>query len=195
MPSHVPYAALRCVLLAGALAVAAPAQKVVIDYDRAVDFSVYKKYEWKEHPFLMKNPESRQFTVGAQLVQSKVNEILLSRGYEPVDGQPPEFYLTHFITARMRQEVSYTPVAATFVGGYTWPGSWYSWASTFPAWESYIENYAEGFLLLDVVDAKTNRLLWRAACKAKIDEMRERHKEVESAVKKALSSFPPKPRR
>jgi hypothetical protein len=74
-----------------------------------------------------------------------------------------------------------------------WPGSWYTWNSAwFPAWDTYVENYVEGILLLDVVDAKTNKLLWRAACKAKIDEMRERHKDIEEAVKKALKSFPPK---
>ena len=54
----------------------------------------------------------------------------------------------------------------------------------------------QGIMLLDVVDAKTQKLLWRAACKAKIDDMSERHKEIEDAVKKALKSFPPefKPR-
>jgi hypothetical protein len=34
--------------------------------------------------------------------------------------------------------------------------------------------------------------LWRAASKAKNDEKRERHKDDEHAVKKALKYFPPK---
>jgi hypothetical protein len=186
----------RLVLVFAAFAATAFAQKVIIDYDHSVDFSAYRKYEWKEHPFLAKHPESKRFTVGIQLVQSNVNEILMKRGYQPVDGEPPEFYVTQFITARMRQETHYTPVAGSFTGGYMWPGSWYSWSTSyFPAWESYVDNYAEGFLLLDVVDAKTNKLLWRAVCKAKIDEMKERHKEVEDSVEKALKSFPPKSKR
>ena len=55
-----------------------------------------------------------------------------------------------------------------------------------------VENYLEGILLLDIVDAKTNKLLWRAACKVKIEDMSERHKNIEDTVKKALKSFPPK---
>ena len=174
------------------LAVTAFAQKVVIEYDHSIDFSAYRKYEWKEHPFLKNHPESSQFTVGSQLVQSKVNEILMKRGYQPVDGLEPEFYITHFITARMRQDTHSMPASGLYPDAYMWPGSWYTWSTAwFPTWDTYVENYVEGILLLDVVDAKTKKLLWRAACKAKIDEMRERHKDVEDAVKKALKSFPP----
>ena len=43
-----------------------------------------------------------------------------------------------------------------------------------------------------MVDAKTNKLIWRAACKAKIDDMKERHEEINDTVKKALKKFPPK---
>jgi hypothetical protein len=170
------------------------AQKVIIEYDHDVDFSACRKYDWKEHPFLKNHPESRQFTVGAELVQSNANQILIQRGYQPVDSEP-ELYITQFITARMGQQTHSVP--ATYPGAYTWPGSWYSWSGAwFPDWDTYIENYLEGILLLDVVDAKTSKLLWRAACKAKIDDMRERHKDIEKTVKKALKSFPPtfKPR-
>ena len=62
----------------------------------------------------------------------------------------------------------------------------------FLAWDTFVENYVAGILLLDVVDAKTKKLLWRAACKDKIEDMRERHKNAENIVKKALKSFPPK---
>ncbi len=174
------------------LAVTAFGQKVMIEHSREIDFSGFRKYEWKEHPFLKNNPESRQYTVGADLVQNSVNQILMARGYEPVDGSPAEFYITQFITARAKQETHSVPTA-TVPNYYMWPGSWYAWSGAyFTVWDTYVDNYAEGILLLDVVDAKTNTLLWRAACKAKIDDMSERHKVVEDVVKKALKSFPPK---
>jgi len=186
MKSHLAH-----LVLLPVLAGAAFPQKVKIEYDHSVDFSAYKKYDWKEHPFLKNHPESRQFEVGKQLVQSNVNEILMKRGYQPVDLEP-EFHITPFITARMQQDTHSIPVTGSYPNAYMWPGSWYSWSGAwFPAWDTYFENYAEGILLLDVVDAKTNKLLWRAACKAKIDDMRERHKDVKDTVKKALKSFPP----
>jgi hypothetical protein len=176
------------------LATAASAQKVVIEYDRSVDFSAWRKYDWKEHPFLKNHPETKQlFSVGSQLVQSKVNEILIGRGFYPMDGLEPEFYIAHFVTARLRQETYSVPSAGPYPGSYMWPGAWYSWSSAwFSSWDTVVENYAQGILILDVVDAKTSKLMWRAACKAKIDDMTERHKEIEDTVKKALKSFPPK---
>ena len=176
------------------LAATAFAQKVKIEYDHDVDFSAYRKYDWKQHPFMKSHPESKQFTVGAELVRSKTNEILMGRGYQPVDFEP-EFYITQFITARMGQETHTVPAEVAYPNAYMWPGSWYSWSGAwFSSWDTYVENYVQGILLLDIVDAKTNKLLWRAACKAKIDDMRERHKDVEDTVKKALKSFPPKPK-
>ncbi len=192
MKSNSARAILRLALPAF-LAVTAFGQKVVIEYSREIDFSGYRKFQWKEHPFLKNNPVSRQYTVGAQLVQSGVNQILMARGYEPAEDSQPEFYITYFITARIRQETHTVPAVGPDPNYYMWPGSWYTWSGAyFPAWDTYVADYAEGILLLDVVDAKTNTLLWRAACKAKIDDMRERHKKVEDAVKKALKSFPPK---
>lgn len=179
------------VLLAGT----ASAQKVRIEYDRDVDFSRYKTYDWKEHPFLKNHPESRQFTVGAQLVQSDTNQILMRRGFTPVDLEP-DLYITQFITARLGKETHTMPAAGVYPDMYMWPGSWYSWSGAwFSAWDTFVENYLEGILLLDVVDARTNKLLWRAACKTKIDEMKERHKDIADTVKKALKDFPPVPKK
>jgi hypothetical protein len=173
------------------LASAAFAQKVIIEYDHTVDFSGYRKYQWKEHPFLKNHPESEQFSVGAGLVRNNVNKILMDRGYEPVDEATPEFFITQFITARLGQETHSVPASGIY--NTYWPGSWYGWNSAwFPAWDTYVENYVQGILLLDIVDAKTKGLLWRAVCKTKIDDMRERHKDIEDAVKKALKSFPPR---
>ncbi|MBI4893913.1 MAG: DUF4136 domain-containing protein [Acidobacteria bacterium] len=168
------------------------AQKVKIEYDRSLDFRVYRKYAWKEHPFLKTHPDSRKFVVGSQLVQSDTNEILVAKGFQPVEVDP-DFYVTHFITARLGSETHTVPVADLYPGAYMWPGAWYSWPGAyFPAWDTFVENYMEGILLLDIVDARTNRLIWRAACKDKIDDMKERHKNVEDTVKKALKSFPPR---
>jgi hypothetical protein len=183
--------AIRFALLGLLAFSSALAQKVVIEYDHDVDFSKYRRYDWKEHPFLKNHPESKQFTVGTDLVKSDTNQILMQRGYQP--GEPEaEFYIALFITAKMGQDVHSVPVPSAYPGAYGWPGSWYTWSNAwFPAWDTYVENYVQGILLLDVVDAKTNKLLWRAACKAKIDDMAERHKVVEDTVKKAWKKFPP----
>ena len=93
------------------------AQKVKTEYDHDVNFSAYRKYEWKEHPFLKNHPESKQFTVATNLVRSKANEILMKRGYEPVEFEP-EFYITQFITAGLGQDVHSVPYTSAYPNAY-----------------------------------------------------------------------------
>ena len=133
MQSDVSHLVLR-LMLPLFLASAALAQKVIIEYDHTVDFSRYRKYDWKEHPFLKNHPESERFTVGADLVWNNVNDILMKRGYAPVDESQPEFF-TQFITARLGQGTHSIPAAGAYPNAYIWPGSWYSWNSAwFTAW-------------------------------------------------------------
>ncbi len=45
---------------------------------------------------------------------------------------------------------------------------------------------------MDIVDAKTSKLLWRAYCGDEVKDWNNRHKIVEKAVRKALDRYPPK---
>lgn len=157
-----------------------------------MDFKQYHTYQWREHPLIAKHPEVRQYTVGAQLVQSDVNENLMRRSYVPVE-EKPDMFVTFFVTARGGQEVTSVPATSFYSGYYMWPYSWYAWSPTwFSGWETEVRNYVEGILILDFVDAKTNKLVWRAICKDKIDDMKNRHKNIQKTVEKALKKFPPK---
>lgn len=177
-----------CGLFAGSMS----AQTVKTQFDKDAKFDQYKRYMWREHPLVAKHPEVRQYTVGAQLVQSDVNGILMERGYVPVDDKP-DMFMTFFVTARGGQEVTSVPATSFSAGYYAWPYSWYAWSPVwFSAWETEVRNYVEGILVLDIVDAKTNQLIWRAIGKDKIDDMKNRHKNIENVVKKALKKFPPK---
>lgn len=168
------------------------AQTVKTEHDKKLNFSKYKKYQWREHPLVAKHPEVRQYTVGAQLVQSDVNENLMNRGYVPVE-ESPDMFVTFFITARGGQEVTSVPASSIQAGYYMWPYSWYTWSPMwFTAWETEVRNYIEGILVLDFVDAKSNQLIWRALCKDKIDDFKNRHENIAKTVEKALKKFPPK---
>ena len=56
-----------------------------------------------------------------------------------------------------------------------------------------LERYLrKGMLVMDVVDAKTSKLLWRAYCGDEVKDWKNRHKIVEKVVRKALGRYPPK---
>ncbi|MCC7156819.1 MAG: DUF4136 domain-containing protein [Bryobacterales bacterium] len=186
---------MKITILGAALGISvglAAAQTVRTQFDQEMDFKQYHTYQWREHPLIAKHPEVRQYTVGAQLVQSDVNENLMRRSYVPVE-EKPDMFVTFFVTARGGQEVTSVPATSFYSGYYMWPYSWYAWSPTwFSGWETEVRNYVEGILILDFVDAKTNKLVWRAICKDKIDDMKNRHKNIQKTVEKALKKFPPK---
>jgi Domain of unknown function (DUF4136) len=171
------------------MATAATAQKVRVDSTPGFDFSDYKRYTWRVHPVFEKKPElADKYSVGIELVKNAVNQNLLARGFQSTQG-PSEFFITFLLTAENKQDIDvvYTD------GAYGW-GGWYGWNSFYyPGWtETVVTNYLEGTLVLDVVDAKTDQLVWRAYCRDEIRDWRNRDKNVQKAVDKALKRFPPK---
>ena len=46
--------------------------------------------------------------------------------------------------------------------------------------------------MIDIVDAKENRLVWRAAYHDEVSDWKKRDKIITKAVREALKEFPPK---
>jgi hypothetical protein len=157
----------------------ASAATVKVEYDDRADFSSIRRYQWRTHAVFEKNPELREvYATGIQLVMQAGNEQLSKRGLTPVDDSP-DVFITFFLHAKGGEEVR------VIDGGYGWYGA--------PAWSTTeIDRYLDGTLVIDIVDAKSSKLVWRAFCGTKIDDFSNRHKEISDVVKKALQKFPPK---
>jgi hypothetical protein len=169
------------------LLVAAPAfgQKIKIDFDSEADFSHIRTYEWRIHPIFEKQPELRQlYATGIQLVLQAGNTELPKRGLHPADSSP-DVFITFFLHAKDAEKTVTTIDSGPFWAGYGWYAP--------PVWTTTsIEYYKEGMMVLDIIDARTSKLLWRAYCGDEIDDMSNRHKNINKAVRKALDRFPPK---
>ena len=160
------------------------AQKVSIDFDKDADFSNIRRYQWRVHPAFEKNPELlEQYATGIQLVLEAGNRQLMKKGLRPSDG-PPDVFVTFFLAAADHQELRTITEPA--------PGAWYGWYGQATWTRTEVDYYKSGMLVLDIVDAATSKLIWRAYCSDTIREMRNRDQNVNSAVRRALDRFPPK---
>jgi hypothetical protein len=59
---------------------------------------------------------------------------------------------------------------------------------------TYVEEYAIGSLIVDIVDAKSNKLAWRGTARTRVDQSDnyEKKKEIiNRAIQKLLVGFPP----
>jgi hypothetical protein len=186
------------ILALALLAAAAPAfsQKVVHDWVKEFDFSQLKTYAWREHPMAKDDAFLKTKPVGVEIMKSAVNDILINRGYVPIDVGEPDFYVTFFATRTDYEYVS-AVISGSYVQGIT-PGSpANAWYSSGPVWmtsgaKTLTKHAADGMLMLDIVDGDKKLLIWRAYCTDTIKNMAQRHKNIDGAVKKALAKFPPK---
>ena len=60
------------------------------------------------------------------------------------------------------------------------------------AYQTEIDQYTEGTLTIDVVDAKAKKLVWEGSATGRITEkaVREMERSIDSAVKAIMADFP-----
>jgi len=160
-------------------------QTVRIYFDHDFDFSGIKRYEWRTHPVFEKQPELKEvYATGIQLVLQAGNEQFKKQGLEPADSSP-DVFVTFFLLANDGQKTTTTIDPGPWFGGYGWYAP--------PVWTTTTTEYFKnGMLVVDIVDASTSKLVWRAICGDQIKDMSKRDKNINSAVRKALGRFPPK---
>lgn len=173
--------------LYAALALPSNAQKVRVDFDHSFDFSKVHHYEWRVHPIFEKHPELRdRYSTAIQLVMNATNQQLRKKGYQSVSSIP-DVFLTFFVTAK--------DVSRTYTDMLSSPGAgfgWYGWYAP-PVWTvTRTEQYLEGTLVMDMVDPKDTKLIWRGSATDSVKDFRNRDKNVDAAVKKIFKKFPPK---
>jgi hypothetical protein len=134
-------------------------------------------------------------------VQQAVDEELASRGYKKVEaGENPDFKIGWHGAIQNKVEAdvinrfygyAWDPWYDPFYGPVAYGGSGY-------APETVIREYRQGTLILDVVDAQSNKLVWRGSAQAQLSDnmnAQKSQKLINKAVDEMLERFPPEPRK
>ena len=178
--------ALRFALL---LAASCSSVSTSYDFDPDADFARLSSYSWWSDA--KGKPESSADEAGSPLVLERIRRAtdghLAAAGYKRVSSNP-DFLVVARTGSRDRTRVTSTP--SRYGGGHGPYGYRY--------WDGGggvdVYQYEEGSLVLDIVDAKTNKLLWHGVAKAVVPEGRkpeEITKLVNEAVEALMKDFPP----
>lgn len=153
--------------------------------------SRYHTYAWLPTPPERSEPRKDPF-VEAHVKQS-VDRELAAKGYRKVaSSADPDFLVGWHTTTEERTRVeSINPY-----WGYDWgpafgPPLGYGGAA---GPDVYVSEYVEGTMILDVVDGRTNTLVWRGSAQADLGANpsgEEVPKKIDKAADKILSKFPP----
>ena len=159
------------------------------DFDPEVDFSRYKTFAFVGGKDLdrsgwLDEPEMRERFknfIGGALEMRGLAEV-------PKDGKH-DLAVRYWVARRQKTEVTVTEYGAYGMwGGYPpyWTGAWgYSY-------EDYVvHNFAEGTLVVDLIDPATKDLVWRTFLKQKIEDRAKAYVEAKKNLYKAIAILPP----
>jgi|RhiMetdeSRZDD1v2_1073273.scaffolds.fasta_scaffold36146_2 uncharacterized protein DUF4136 len=175
-------ARLAGVLPAAALAIAlggcGSSMTVATDYDRAANFTSYKTYSWRKGTPLP-NPLMSQRVVAA------IDAQMAKKGFTKVDSAASDVTVTYHAAADKSMDVQ------TFHSGSAygcWGGCYGSSMSS-----TTVTPVTTGTLIVDIVDSKTNNMLWRGSGSDTVsDNPSENEGKVNEAVSRMFENFPPK---
>lgn len=145
----------------------------------------YKTYEWLppsdqideriRSPFLQRR------------IQGSVDKELEGRGYQRLASGQPDFKLSYYVGVEGKLDIG---TVNTYYGY-----SWYGPSGMVMYSSGRTRQYDEGTLVLDVVDAASGDLVWRGIAQTKLTTSLDpnvRQAQIDEAVQKILSRFPPK---
>jgi Domain of unknown function (DUF4136) len=166
-------------VVAGLLAAAsARAQDVVVDFDKAADFSHYKT-------FALKLGTSWGNQLSEKRVMDEITSGLQEKGWKVApEGSADAIVVLHGAT---QMKKSLNTFYSGGYGGYRW-GGWGGMGDS----TTTVSEYKVGTLVTDIFDAKSKNLIWRGTASDEISDKPEKNvKELAKASDKLFKNFPP----
>jgi hypothetical protein len=175
------------VLMAGCAATSGPKSR--IDYDKSVDFSVYRTYGFPKETGTDRGGYS---TLVTSYFKRSIATAMEARGYKYA-AENPDLLVNFFMNTRDRTEVSAEPRMSTGFGYYGYRYGLYN------AWPHYDDTrtvtYQVGTINVDIVDAAKKQLVWEGVSEGRVSEeaMANPKVTVNAVVTDLMRQYPGKP--
>jgi len=165
-----------------ALTACATTMSVSSHVDRGLDFTRYRTWDWGPadtlptgDPRLDNNPFFKDYVQGA------VEKGLAARGLGSPSSVAPDLLIHYHASINQRINVS----GADTSHGYCYEDC-----------NQAVVEYEAGTLVVDIVDAKTNRVIWRGwaqdSVEGVLDDQDRMARKIDEAVTRMLARLPPK---
>lgn len=178
-----------------ALAGCAPTVTVTTDYDRSADLTKYTSYGFYEE-----TPSSQRHTGNLSTsldtyMRSAIRTTMNDQGLQ-YSATGPDLKVAYDVSVDKELYVNTNYVYPPGFGyGY---GYWYGYRynygfNRFPATYKTIDQYKEGTVVIDLIEAGSNELVWRGVGEAAVDMTGDISQDrINTIVNDVLEEFPPK---
>lgn len=173
------------VIAALAIPALAAAQKVSYDYEKSANFPSFKTYAHKDGT-----------KVGQPLIDDRIiaaiDAQLAEKGFTKSEANPDVYVVYHVAFDKQKDISTYSSGYGGGYGayGYGWGGGWGGGTTT-----TQVRDILIGTLVVDLADAKGNKLAWRGMAVKEVNTQanpEKRDKSINNAMKKIFKNYPPK---
>lgn len=168
---------------------------VFSDYDPQCNFTNYRSYRWSSSAKEKNEGDYlTQYPFVYSRITSAVDRELATKGFTLIASDEADFILNIHAHIDKRTVIRYRPQAYyprhySRRGGF-WYDPWWSIGER----ESYLSSYEEETLVVDVVDARLSKLVWRGVAKGLVKQYRNAdamQADIDRTVSEILRDFPP----
>jgi len=151
--------------------------------DPNAQFSRYKTFDFLKQ---VESDKPGYQSFGAQYLVSAITREMEARGFKRQEN--PDMVGNFHVQKQNKVQVTDTG------GYYGYRGGYYGWGAGVNT-STYVDNYTEGTLNVDVVEAAEHKLLWEGIAVGRISERTQNNLQptVDAVVKQVFEQFPTKP--
>jgi hypothetical protein len=175
------------ILFLGLIYGCSPTVKVTTDYDHSASFGEYKTFAVYD----LKAQQGQVNQLNADRVTNAIRAEMIAKGF--TESANPDLKVNAVSILKNKTSVSANTDFYGYGGMYRPYGYWGGGAMMGGANTTFnTYDYVDGSLIIDIVSAKTQKLLWQGIGNAEIDSKPDNPQEfINAAVKKILAGFPP----
>ena len=170
-------------LLSLALLTACSSYNVTYDYDVTASYGRYKTFDY----YTSKKGTGGTTTLMDKRVRAAMEKELQAKGFSMETKADPDFLVTYYPIVQDRK------VRTTVHMGWGW--GYRPFRGGIGTSSSQVRHYKDGTIVIEIVDFKTNQMIWQGAAVGALTGLtnpEDADEVVPKAVRDILSKFPPK---
>jgi hypothetical protein len=152
------------------------------DFDKSYDFQKLRTFDFKEQRRPVKDPQGRN-DLWSRRIKAELVTDFTKDGFEPNQTGQPDFFVAYYMGTREKEDTRF--VGYGFPGGWGWRRWHWGWPADVDVWSI---PYTESTLVVDIIDARTNQLVWRGFDSDNID-INKADKTIAKAVDNLVKRF------
>lgn len=169
------------------------APRVTVDRNNQVNFSKYKTFAWMDSDVKAGQNPLYYNQLATESVENTMSKVLADKGLKPVESRPDLLVGYHFFVENKTRTVAQpmSPFYGPYLGwgrwGYGgWGPGWWGWGG--PQYTQ--EEYQAGTVVVDMVDARTRKLVWRGSVQNAIGDPSRIAAQLTKEVERIMEQFP-----